>query len=97
MRCSMRIGFHGMSKLTMTWQNCRFRPSPPASVEISTRTSLREGLLCAGARFQVHAAVERRHREATAFQEVGQHGLRRHELGEDQTFSAGSPSSCCSL
>ena len=45
---------------------------------------LGERLLRTGARFQIHAAVERRHRETTAFQEVGQHGLGGHELGEDQ-------------
>ena len=39
---------------------------------------------CPRARLQVHAAVERRHRETTALQVVGQHRLRRHELGEDQ-------------
>ena len=36
MRCSIRMGFHGKSKLTMVSANWRLRPSPPAPVESST-------------------------------------------------------------
>ena len=32
MRCSIAIGFHGMSKLISVLQNCRLRPSPPDSL-----------------------------------------------------------------
>ena len=38
-RCSICIGFHGRSKLTITWQNWRLRPSPAASVLSSTGAS----------------------------------------------------------
>ena len=45
---------------------------------------LGEGLLGAGAPIQIHAAIEGDHGEATARQEVGQHGLGGHKLSEDQ-------------
>src|ERR1700737_1738231 len=35
-RCSSRAGFHGGSKLTTAEADCRFRPTPPASVERNT-------------------------------------------------------------
>ena len=48
MRCSMRIGFQGRSKLQTAWANCRLRPSLPASVASSTRAGPRN---CVDGRF----------------------------------------------
>ncbi len=44
-RCSIRIGFHGRSKLIMVWQNWRFLPSPPDSVLTSTGISFEKLLI----------------------------------------------------
>src|SRR5690606_21750686 len=41
-------------------------------------------LLGAGARLQIHAAVQQHNGKPTAFQKLGEHRLSRHKLGEHQ-------------
>ena len=54
-RCSIRIGFHGRSKLTRVLANCRLRPSPPDSVQSMTGSGIaerRDGGVLLGGRFR---------------------------------------------
>ena len=72
MRCSMAIGFQGMSKLISVLQNCRLRPSPPDSVHSSTGTASRKASTAASFCGTGHVAGEDRERRLLAAQPLGQ-------------------------
>ena len=84
MRCSIAIGFHGMSKLIRVLQNWMLRPSPPDSVHSSTGTRSRKSAIAASLSGPLSAPSKRAKAMPSRASSVGEVRERLAVVDEDQ-------------
>ena len=84
MRCSIAMGFHGMSKLISVLQNCMLRPSPPDSVHSSTGTRSRKAAMAASFWGPDMPPSNSANGDPVAAQQVGQMGQTVAMMDEHQ-------------